>query len=76
MIFRHMMKKVDQTIWEIVQALFYGSTFSSQSYDFLSVSKNDLFINELNEFSFMNKFSGKYRNVDMIKNLYYGFAKK
>lgn len=76
MIFRHMVKDFDQTIWEIVQALFHGSTILSPSYEFLSMPKNDEFIHKLNSLSFMNKFSIKYRNVDMIKNLYGGFAKK
>lgn len=57
-IFRHKIIIQKRTIWDIVQALFYGyyTNHTECNFEFLTMPNNDPFINELNELPIMNNY--------------------
>lgn len=61
-----------RSIWDIIQALFYGYYTHRTSYDFLTLSKNDPYIDELNSLPIMNSLPTDVDKISfkMIDELY------
>ena len=67
-IFRYTINPKSISIWDTIQALFYGYYSERPTYDFLTLPKDDPYIDELNSLPIMN--NPPTDSYKMINQLY------